>query len=113
MEPEAKNSRKKRYWQHHIDSWRASGQSQKKYCLSQGLALATFCYWKRKIQKNKAAAKRFYPLTLPEQHPALHESCENKGKLLLHFDHYRLEIGEDFSTQHLKEVIRVLEQVST
>ncbi len=37
------------HWRHHIDAWRASGQSQSAFCKANGLNYHRFCYWRRKF----------------------------------------------------------------
>ncbi|WP_448873450.1 IS66 family insertion sequence element accessory protein TnpA [Desulfobulbus propionicus] len=43
-------SAKEKFWQEHIDGWQATGLSQQVYCKSNFLALASFGYWRRKLQ---------------------------------------------------------------
>ncbi|MDN5940068.1 MAG: hypothetical protein L0H83_15600, partial [Salinisphaera sp.] len=37
-------------WRGHLAGWRDSGLSQAAYCRQQGLALASFGYWRRKLE---------------------------------------------------------------
>jgi len=40
---------KRAQWQRHINAWRRSELSQKAYCESQGISLATFGYWRKRL----------------------------------------------------------------
>lgn len=42
-------SDKHRHWQHHINTWRSSGLSQRAYCTEFALSLASFSYWHKKL----------------------------------------------------------------
>ena len=37
------------YWQHHLERWGKSGQTQVQYCASAGLSITTFCRWKSRL----------------------------------------------------------------
>lgn len=37
-------------WQEHINAWEKSGLSQKSYCNEQGLKLATFGSWRKRLR---------------------------------------------------------------
>lgn len=106
-----RNSRKEQYWRYHVDSWRESGRSQKAYCSSHGLALATFGYWKRKIDQPVCDKPSFYPLTLKSNQTGCSEPKADSGKLILHIRNYKLEIREGFASDHLIKVINALEQL--
>jgi hypothetical protein len=41
---------KSSFWTDHIESWQASDQSQRAYCLAQGISLASFGYWRKKLR---------------------------------------------------------------
>jgi len=43
-------------WQRLIDEQAASGLTQKAYCEQAGIALATFGYWKRKLQSDRLSS---------------------------------------------------------
>lgn len=108
-----KPRRKEHFWQRHIDGCQASSQSQKDYCNAHGLALATFSYWKRKLQKQETTeGRRFYPLTIAGTEVDPHNSTGNDGNLTLCIDRFRLEIGGGCDADHLRRVIHVLESLS-
>lgn len=37
-------------WAAHIEAWRATGGTQRKYCRERGLSPLAFSYWRRKIE---------------------------------------------------------------
>ncbi|BCL61595.1 hypothetical protein DGMP_22880 [Desulfomarina profundi] len=102
-------STKKTYWRAHIGGWRKSGLSQKKYCQRRNIALATFCYWKRKLE-TQTQDVRFHPLTVPAPSAAPPTESRATGNLILEYNDFRLEICPGFSPSDLKAVICVLEQ---
>ena len=54
---------KQAYWDKRIAQWRASGLSQRVYCESQGLALSTFQWWRKRLA-SLSAQPRFLPVEL-------------------------------------------------
>ena len=51
-------------WQRHIDDQLSSGLSQRGFCASQGLSLASFGYWKRRLSRYDSAPIRS-PMFVP------------------------------------------------
>ena len=104
-------TRKEQHWQEHINNWRESGLSQKEYGRRHSLALATFGYWKRKLQCNPISSeKKFYPLMpAPVQMKQQKPSDPENGNPLLHLGRFRLEIQTGFDSVHLGDVITALE----
>lgn len=45
---------KRAQWQAHIEAWQQSNQTQKAYCQSEGISLAAFGYWRKRLSKPKA-----------------------------------------------------------
>ena len=44
-------------WRTHVDTWQASGQSQRAFCQDHALNYAQFTYWRRKFQATKPTAE--------------------------------------------------------
>ncbi|MGQ9427625.1 IS66 family insertion sequence element accessory protein TnpA, partial [Gilvimarinus sp. DZF01] len=40
---------KRSHWQRHVDAWQRSDLTQKAYCESQGISVATFGYWRKRL----------------------------------------------------------------
>lgn len=104
---------KQAFWQQHIDAWRQSGQSQQRYCQTQGIALATFGYWRRKLKTNRAEKPRFYPLVLSDQSFTNGKVPANSSTLrvVLGDNRFIIEVDERFSPAVLRDVVTTLEQL--
>ena len=110
---ESETGSKRAYWQNHIDGWQQSGQSQQRYCRQQGIALATFGYWRHKLKTPQAEKPRFFPLVVsgrPFGDNAAHAS-RTPLRLVLGDHRFTIEIDEHFSPAVLREVITTLEQL--
>ena len=57
--PKFSQGAKRDHWQQQIDNWQRSGLSQKQYCLSHSLALSTFCYWKKRLNRQDPVRPKF------------------------------------------------------
>lgn len=101
---------KQTYWHTHVKGWRKSSLSQKEYCRSRSIALATFCYWKRRLDSQKENS-RFYLLTVTGKSAGPEHSDKISENLILHYRDLQLEICHGFSPSDLKTVISVLEQI--
>jgi hypothetical protein len=105
----SQNQKRAIYWQNQIRDWKASGLSQKQFCRRQALALSTFSYWKRKLEKfAEPTPVEFYPLTISTQDPD-----QNSPALLLQVcqKRFAVEIKENFSQATLVELIATLERL--
>lgn len=67
----ANDTKKLSYWQQHFSHWKSSGLSQRAYCASAGLSLATFDYWRRQTRANVGkpgnAALTLVPVQITQQ----------------------------------------------
>ena len=99
---------KKDYWQQQIRNWKASGLSQKQFCRRQALALSTFAYWKRRIEKPAAEKVKFYPLSIP---PSSTPPADSGLLVLIGKRRFAIEVKEEFSPTVLKKLILALEQI--
>ena len=46
------------FWQQHVDAWRTSNLTQRKYAKQHGLVAARFVYWKNKLYPNPREKKK-------------------------------------------------------
>ncbi|WP_459254585.1 IS66 family insertion sequence element accessory protein TnpA [Xanthomonas euvesicatoria] len=46
---------KREQWAEHVQAWRVNGLSQVAWCREQGLSLASFGYWRRRLAKGPVA----------------------------------------------------------
>lgn len=102
---------KAEFWRRHIKNCTSSSQTQAQYCREHSLVLATFCYWKKKLNMTRQSKARFYPLTVqPAKNPCREESSSSGLSLYCRNDNFRIELSEDFSVSTLTKLIAVLEQ---
>src|SRR5512134_1456333 len=53
---------KQAYWDKRIAQWRDSGLSQRVFCETQGLALSTFQWWRKRLAAGGGAQPSFLPI---------------------------------------------------
>ena len=96
---------KRRFWEQHIQSWRASGLTQTEYQRRNNLPKWQFVYWKKKIDKLIVSDEMaLVPIPLP--------SASNTTPLsLIVNDRYRIEISEGFQPTVLEQVLEVVNRV--
>ena len=94
---------KRRYWERHIQSWRASGLSQTGYQRRHQLSRWQFVYWKKKLDRPSSAVVSLVPICLPQAVPAAPLSLIVNGR-------YRIEISEGFQPSVLEQVLRVVDR---
>jgi len=59
---------KSSFWTAHVESWQASGQTQRDYCQTQGISLASFGYWRKKLRPHAAPpARGLVPISVAAQ----------------------------------------------
>ena len=105
-------SKKEQYWQQQIRGWETSGLKQQEYCRKNGLALATFSYWRRKLKENEPQAVQFYPLTVPDEASVVSSGSRNNHLRLVIGDHrFTIEIDDQFSPSTLQRLVVALEQL--
>jgi len=96
---------KRRYWEHHIQSWRASGFTQTEYQLKHNLPKWQFVYWKKKLDRPVPSNEiSLVPIALPSARPAT-------PLILIVNDRYRIEISERFQSEVLEQVLEVVNRV--
>ena len=95
---------KRRYWERHIQSWRASGLSQTEYQRRHNLSKWQFVYWKKKLDRPVSSAEvSLVPISLPQFMPTAPLSLIVNGR-------YRIEISEGFQPSVLEQVLRVVDR---
>lgn len=101
-------SEKRRYWESHIEKWRASGVSQVEYCRLNNVSIKSFRYWKRRVGRLGCAPAlvelplvKSAPVYLPVSSP----------QLCVVVDRYRVEIGKNFDAEDFERVLRVLGRI--
>jgi len=97
------NGGKQEKWRMHVEGWRASGLSQRAYCVGEGLKLSTFQYWTRRLRDAPEVSGVPVPVgwlrPVPGMTPALAIVVEGR---------YRVEVGEYVHPDTLATVLDVL-----
>ena len=99
------------FWLRDIESCNSSPLTQAQYCRQHSLALATFGYWKRRLNMTRQETARFYPLTVQPVLPT--KPGASSAGISLHLDDegFRIDLLEDFSAPTLKKLIQTLAQL--
>lgn len=97
---------KRRYWERHIQSWRASGLTQTEYQRRHNLPKWQFVYWKKKFDRPAVVTDEMalVPIPLPSA------STTTPLNLIVN-ERYRIEISEGFQPTVLEQVLEVVSRV--
>ena len=92
------------FWQEHLAQWQASGMSQVAYCRQQGLRLAQFGYWKKRLLTARG------PATAPTAADFIAVQMASAGATLTIVlnDRLRVEVYPGFDPVTLRAVIQAL-----
>ena len=91
-----------KYWKSHVEAYRNSGLSQKKYCEQEKISYWSMNHWKRKIDPERNRLLEI-PLSLVDS-----LSKSNKEIELTLEDRIRISIPERFSEDTLKKILNIL-----
>jgi len=91
---------KQRRWQHHIEQWAQSGQSQAEYCRQHNLKIRRFNYFKSRLKKKNIPVQFVEIPVEPVQAPLF-------LKLNIGSD-FQVEIPDGFSQATLAKVLQVI-----
>lgn len=97
---------KEQFWALHVDGWRRSGLSQRKYCREKRVALSTFTLWMRRLARAKVVPSPCVELVPLRQ---LRPVTPVPVVVVLGGGRYRVELAEGFHADTLREVVDVLE----
>lgn len=110
------------FWKRHAEGWRVSGRTLEAYCRVEGLVVATFLRWRKRIDRadreQAGTAAALIPVTVKAttQAPARRATGE-MGLLCAGFIEIRLgngrtiALGQAFEDDALARVIRLLESL--
>lgn len=94
-----------RYWTQHIEGWKSSGLSQRRYCEREGIAVSTLQWWCRRLRENgQAETPRFVPVAvraIPDVHDEPIEVVLLSGR--------RLRLAAPRDETELARLVRLLE----
>ena len=107
----AEEREKRRFWKHHIDTWRAGNLNQSQYCRQHQLNFHRFVYWKRKFSSQKQRP----PICLVEvSEPNIFRAPNQGSSTPLQIavgDRFKIEVAPGFDPVTLKQVIVTLGQL--
>ncbi len=94
-----------RYWKQHIEGWKSSGLSQRRYCEREGIAVSTLQWWCRRLRENgRAETPRFVPVAVPAIADARNEPIE-----VMLLSGRRLRLAAPRDETELARLVRLLE----
>lgn len=94
---------KQEFWKSHLENWKSSRISQKKYCEENGINRNTFGYWIQKLKKVNKKDSSFIRLNLKHDTTSAFEvTIKNK---------YKIKLNNNYSSESLKKLINTLESV--
>lgn len=94
-------------WQQRIEAWKASGQSQRAFCVEQGLGLATFARWRGIFKLNERDGDST-PQATPVFVPVTVRDSERSGIRVVLEDGLHIEVNTGFDPRLLHQVVQVL-----
>lgn len=68
------SNQKRKFWENHIKQWKASGESQRAYCIKHDLIINRFYDWKHRITATNKCQVSFLPVALTESVSSNHLS---------------------------------------
>jgi hypothetical protein len=101
--------RKERQWRRWIRIWGASGLSIQAFCARQGLAQASFYYWRRELDRRDAAPTTFVPVQVVSE-AAPRSSGSGTALEVLLAGGRAVRVCRGFDATTLRQVLAVLEE---
>ena len=86
-----------------------SGLTQKEYCFQNGLGPKSMVYWKSKLKKESSEVT-FFPVPITAE-PSQPEIISSEPLKLICSNHYKIEVGDNFSPDTLTKLVRVIERL--
>ena len=110
---ESENSpreQKRAYWRNHIETWRQSDISQRKYCEQAKISFHSFSWWlgrglKSEPKRAKAKTMTFVPVTIKE--PSQVKTTQLDMALIFP-NQTRLVLPQTMPTQDLLNIVKAL-----
>jgi len=98
------NEEKKQFWQTHVDQWKESNLSQKKYCESNAVSYWNFRTWHRRLQRISETPPKYFVKLQPE-----HVTPSPLGKIEIRIhDTITISAEENISECDLKKIFSAL-----
>lgn len=100
---------RRRFWEKHIEKWKASGVSQVQYCRLNDINIKSFHYWKRRIGR-LGCIPTLVEVPLLKSAPVYLSSFSPQLCLVVD-QRYRIEMAKGFDPEDLEHVVLVLGRV--
>jgi hypothetical protein len=91
-------------WQAHVEAWKASGLSQRRYCEERGVSLSTFQWWRRRLRKPESERSTSPMVRVPVTAPA-----PGASELVVEMNRFRVRIRGTVNREQLEGLLDVLE----
>ncbi len=106
-------------WQARLSKWEASGISQTKFCIEQGLNLRTFQYWRRKFNNpqdskvinKKSSSVKIVQVQQDQFFKSRFQSSISNTSIKVHLRDVSIDLDNNFCDEALSRLIRVLRAV--
>ena len=94
-------------WQTRIDGWKNSGTSQREYCETNGLSLATFQWWRKRLRQSSVSAPEtdFVEVAVRGQ-----PVDAGQGAITLDLGRYRIHVAPGLNDADLSRLLDLVEQ---
>lgn len=93
------------YWRGVFEEWSAGGLSQRVFCEGRGIALSSFCYWRRRLREEGESSSLFVPV---EIRPSVRLTSSSAYEVRLESG-IRIRVPADFESDSLVRLIGLLE----
>ena len=97
---------KRRYWEKHVEAWRASGLPQAQYCRRHNLKVHCLVYWRKKFPRKSQDPISFVQLKLPDEF-----QVRRPAAIKITVGACRIEVERGFDPDTLKKIVRTLGQL--
>jgi len=94
---------KQDFWKEHLENWKASNISQRKYCEENRINKNTFHYWCQRIKKTGKENTSFIHLNISQD---LDSTFEITVK-----EKYTIKLNNNYCSESLKKLIHTLESL--
>lgn len=94
------------FWSRHVEAWRASGLTQRKYCNRHHLKPGTLGYWSSLLRRKATGSKG---QLVEVGRVAVNQELKSRPIELVVEERYLLRLWPGTDADHMREVLSVLE----
>jgi len=111
IEPSISDGERELFWRSLMESWAPSGLSQAEYCRQNGLSLARFGYWKRKLSKENLPVEFIQVPTGAVKSTRFSQHTGTPSLRITMGCDFTIEVLDGFSPATLEKVILTLKRI--